>query len=73
MPRPLLDLAAECRRIYDNAANALGPDLGGGSLLDLCADNVADASLADLKAAIVVSGIHASANDRIKQQIAQYR
>jgi hypothetical protein len=32
-------LIRDCQDIYTNAANALGKDLGGGSLLDLLADN----------------------------------
>lgn len=69
-PPRLVDTARACREIYDRAAAELGPDLDGGSLLDLCADNLLDSSLSDLKAAIVISGIERVANQRIRKQMA---
>lgn len=68
----LVDLAKQCADIFDRCA-ARDADLFGCSLLDLCADNIADASLADLRAAIVISGIYSRANYRIQKQIAGYR
>lgn len=56
-PRDLVEVARECRGIAGRAVAALGADLGGGSLLDLCADQITDVSLFDLKTAIVVSGL----------------
>jgi hypothetical protein len=55
-PRKLLDLAAQCRAIVLKAQAALGDDLGDCSMLDLVADNISDASLNDLEAALIVAG-----------------
>lgn len=49
------NLTEACVRIYQAAAADLGPDLGGGSILDLCADQL-PVTLADLKAALVRAG-----------------
>lgn len=67
-----MDLAREVLRLYVKAARE-DPDLWGLSLLDLAADNVPDASLSDLKAAIVVSGVYARANRRVRREIEGYR
>lgn len=69
--KQLTDVAKECAGVYDRCA-AADPDLFGGSLLDLCADNIERVSLADLKAAIVVAGIYERATTRIRRQIADY-
>ena len=71
MPRLLIDIAADCRKIYDDCALA-SPDLFGGSVLDLCADNLSDIPLDTLKDAIVISGIAGVCNARIAGQIARY-
>jgi hypothetical protein len=73
-PISLLDLARRVRQVVD-AALMEHSDLWGGSILDLCADNIPDVSLADLKAAIVVSGLEGCAhvNARLKFQIGKYR
>lgn len=71
-PETLMQLAAQCGKIYDTAAKEHA-DLWGCSVLDLLADNIPEASLADLKSAIIVAGIYPRANDRIKAQIAGYR
>lgn len=72
MPRLLIDVAKRCRGVYDKCAEQ-SSDLFGCSVLDLCADQLPDVPLADLKAAIVIAGIEAVANERIKKQIWQYR
>ena len=54
--RSLMSLAEECREIVERARQDLGDDLPGG-LLDLVADNIPGASLADLRAALVVAGL----------------
>lgn len=72
MPITLIELARQCQAVYDRCA-AIDPNLFGHSLLDLCADNITNASLADIRSAIVVAGIEVNANDRIKKQIAAYR
>ena len=56
--RQLIDLSGECREIVMNARKDLGDDLGGGSMLDLCADNIEDASLSDIRTALVISGMN---------------
>lgn len=71
-PPLLIDLAKRCRDLYLEAA-ATDSDLYGLSVLDLMADNFRDASLADLKAAIIVAGIYPIANARIQAQIAGYK
>lgn len=71
-PLDLMSVARAVRAVYDNCA-AQNADLFGGSMLDLAADNIPDVSLADLKLAIVVSGIEAIANERIRKQIGGYR
>lgn len=50
------ELAQECRVIVHRAERALGP-LPKASYVDLCADNIAHASIADIKAALVVAGV----------------
>jgi hypothetical protein len=50
------NLIAACSRIYNAAAADLGPDLGGGSVLDLVADNLPRVPLADLKVALARAG-----------------
>lgn len=72
-PYQLMDVARKCRECFDRAVHAIGPDLCGHSVLDLCADNLTDVPLQDLKAAIVCSGIYAQANARIQREIAAYR
>lgn len=67
----LMSIAEECRRVYDACVSA-NADLFGGSLLDLLADNLPDVPLRTLVDAIVVSGIYAVANDRVKKSIADY-
>lgn len=71
-PFLLMDVAKRCAEVYDGCAKE-DADLFGCSLLDLCADNITDVSLSDLKAAIVVSGIYSRANERIRRQIASYK
>jgi hypothetical protein len=68
----LMEIAAECRNLYDKAVIDLGPDLMGSSVLDLCADNMPEESLRCLQDAITVSGIPAICNERLRQQIAKY-
>jgi len=67
----LVDVARRCGVIFDRAA-AVDPDLMGGSLLDLLADNLPYVSLEDLKAAVIVAGIFGKANARIQDQIRRY-
>ena len=70
-PLDLMSVARECRRVYDACASE-SPDLFGGSLLDLLADNIEDVPLDTLIDAIAVSGIYACTNDRIRKSIAKY-
>ena len=70
-PPLLVDLAKECRAVWERTSKA-DPDIFGGSILDLMADNITDASLLDLKSAILYAGIYAEANDRIRRQIAYF-
>lgn len=49
-------LVARCRTIIEGAQADLGTDLGGGSMLDLVADNIPHVSLPDLRAALVRAG-----------------
>jgi hypothetical protein len=70
-PPLLVDLAKECRVVWERTSKA-DPDIFGGSILDLMADNITDASLLDLKSAILYAGIYAEANDRIRRQIAYF-
>lgn len=72
-PRLLVDIARECREVFNRAAKDLGNDLRGFSLLDLCADNITDVSLADLKSAIIVAGLYLHVSPRIQRQIAAYQ
>lgn len=67
----LVDLAKQCRELYVKVS-ADNSDIYGCSVLDLMADNF-EASLADLKAAIIVAGIYPIANARIQAQIASYK
>lgn len=48
-------IAARCRAIVINARKALGNDLRGGSMLDLCADNISGETLKTLDAALCVA------------------
>jgi hypothetical protein len=41
--------------VIARAIHALGPDLSGGSVTDLCADQIAGPSLSTLQAAIALS------------------
>ena len=59
------------RVLYDRAA-VEDPNLGGRALLDLCADLNPRASRGDLRTAILVSGIEAVCNDRIRAEIDSY-
>jgi hypothetical protein len=61
-------LSRRVRVLYERAA-AEDLNLGGRGLLDLCADLVPRATRADLKAAILVSGIEVACNDRIRAEI----
>lgn len=56
MPKLLMDIAMDCRRIVQKAEADMGP-LPKASYLDLCADNIPDVSLSDLKAALVCAGV----------------
>lgn len=69
----LIDIAKRCNEIFDAASKDLGNDLQGGSVLDLCADNIEGVSLFDLKCAIVCAGIYARAGKNVQKQIALYR
>lgn len=53
----LEELAYRMIEVYDEAIAALGPDLGGGSVLDLMADQFADVPLETLREALRVAGI----------------
>lgn len=64
-------LAQRCEALFDKAAASLGNDLRGLSVLDLCADNI-QASLDDLKDAIVLSGIKRKCSQRIFSQIERW-
>src|SRR5215472_14748177 len=64
----LLMLSRRVRVLYERAA-AEDPNLGGRGLLDLCADLIPRATRADLKTAILVSGIEVACNDRIRAEI----
>ena len=64
-PRPLIDIAAECRLIVLRAVADIGPDLQGCSALDLVADQIPHASLSDLKAALVIAGLDAHVSMRV--------
>jgi uncharacterized CHY-type Zn-finger protein len=52
-------LAAKCRIVYKRAAEQLGDDLAGHSVLDLLADNFPQESLRALEDAMVVAGLGA--------------
>lgn len=67
----LMDVASECRRIVLAAVSDLGPDLAGGSVLDLCADNIERVSLADLQCAIICAG-RLPVSERCQRQIGRY-
>jgi len=69
----LMDLARKCRRVYNRAEADLGSDLGGFSLLDLCADKIPEATLFDLEDAIITAGLYSVVSDRLKKEIAAYR
>jgi len=57
IPPTLLQLAREARKIHAAAVRDLGPDLGGGSLLDLLADNMPQVPLDTLEHVIVVASL----------------
>lgn len=65
-------IGIQCYNAFYDAAIDIGIDLGGYSVLDLCADKLTDYSLAELKAAIKASKISTIASERIRQQIAAY-
>jgi len=67
----LLMLSRRVRVLYDSAA-AEDPNLGGRALLDLCADLIPRSARADLKTAILVSGVEVVCNDRIRAEIDSY-
>lgn len=50
------NLTRRCIRIVEAAQADLGVDLGGGSILDLVADNLPHVPLIELKAALVRAG-----------------
>jgi hypothetical protein len=56
---PVLTLSDKVIKVYTRAAKDLGPDLGGGGLLDLAADNL-PGSLYELRVAIVMAGLSGS-------------
>ena len=49
-------IAAECRAIVEKARLALGHELGGGSMQDLCADNTLY-PLETIRIALIVAGL----------------
>jgi len=55
-PLTIIQLAKRCKEIYLAAEKDLGPSVRD-SVLDLVADNIEDASLEDLKTALVVAGL----------------
>lgn len=55
-PRQLMDVAVECRKVIERAERA-GVTIDDGNVIDLLADNIVDVSLADLRVALVCSGI----------------
>lgn len=55
-PRNLVDVARQCRAIVLAAERDLGK-LRPATYLDLCADNIPDVSLADLRVALVIAGV----------------
>lgn len=57
MVRLLIDVAKQIKPIVIRATMDLGSDLGGMSVIDLCADQIPDVSLFDIKCALVVAGI----------------
>lgn len=70
-PHLLMNIAFNCRHIYDAVA-AIDPDLWGCSLLDLMADRMPHLPLSEIMSAIICSGIYSNANERIQKQIARY-
>lgn len=56
MERQLTTIANECRRIIQAAEADLGP-LPKASYVDLCADNLPDVSILDIKSALVIAGV----------------
>jgi hypothetical protein len=67
----LFGLSQRVRQLYDRAA-ADDPDLGGGALIDLCADLIPGESRAHLVVAIFASGIDVVCNERIRGEIDNY-
>jgi hypothetical protein len=53
----LQSIAHACDKVVSDARRVLGHNLGGGSVLDLVADNLDDVPLETLKTALVVAGI----------------
>jgi hypothetical protein len=56
-PPKLVELAEQACRIYRNAVDALGADLGGGSLTDLLADNMTHLPFDMIDEVILVAGL----------------
>jgi hypothetical protein len=67
----IFSLSRRVRVLYERAA-VEDPNLGGRTLLDLCADLNPRATRGDLRTAILVSGIEAVCNDRIRAEIDSY-
>lgn len=66
------DIAKEVKKIYLLAEKDLGNDLQGYNILNLVADNIEYVSLADLKVAIIISGIYNKLSERLKKQVDRY-
>ena len=66
------ELVLEVRRIVAKAVSALGPDLSGSSVLDVCADNLEWCGLETLKGAIRDSGIASILSPRLKTVVSGY-
>ena len=65
----LIDIARQCRAIVLRATAALGPDLNGFSIVDLCADALPlNISLQDIKCALVIAGLDRHVSSRLRQQ-----
>ena len=56
-PLSLLQLAHTARKVHKAAVRDLGEGLGGGSVLDLLADNMPQVPLTTLRHVIVVAGL----------------
>jgi hypothetical protein len=55
-PRTLVQLAKKCRHIVEHAERDLGP-LTKEERVDVCADQVPDAPLEDIRSALIVAGL----------------